>query len=205
MWPEELREILEYYYGIQENTCGKILTLEQKEKLVRSLISAYTNLTKEDRRDVLVPAQGKFVKDHAIRADLVSSGKYIYEINYNWPPDDGFQGPSYPVSLMPGEEYDRIGSARGVFIAPISADGEIVSFLERALPYHIPESNICDNPSYHRYRVVSIYKGETSTREKSVLRGKISQAFWRDPDDGGGEQIRLPKRIRELGDVLYET
>lgn len=206
MWPEKLKKILaHYYFNIQEKNIRKILTLVQKEELVSELISAYNSLSSMEKLDVLIPARAEFVEDRAIKADKVGSKKYRYEVNYKWPPNDGFRGACKRITLIPGYEYDRIGSPKGSFIAPITKTGTPLSFLSRAIPYYIPESNIADSPAYHRYRVISQYQGIGLSDKESVLQGIVAHAFWYDPDDGGGTQVKLPKRIKELGAVFDEV
>lgn len=204
MWPEQLQKILEhYYFDIQEKSASKTLSDHQKEKLVKDLISAYNSLKNDEKRDVLVPAKWQFLDDRAIRADQVGSKRYRYDIRYNWPPNDGFEDFSR-LTLIPGSEYDRIGGSKGTFLAPIAKNGEPLSFLARALPYYIPETNISNSPAYHRYRVLLQYQGYGSSDRESVLQGLTAHAFWCNPDDGGGVQVKLPKRIKELGGVLDE-
>lgn len=204
MWPSQLEKILCHYYNIQERNSNKNLTLGQKKELVKELVNTYNTLSNIEKIDILVPAKWQFVEDHAIKADIVGSGKYRYEINYKWPPNNGFEGPVDKITLMPGSEYDRIGGNKGTFLAPVLTKGGVESFLARAIPYYVPEANISDNPAYHRYRVIKQYQGSSLGTKDFVLQGVIAHAFWCSPDDGGGIQVKLPKRIVELGGVLSE-
>lgn len=204
VWPTQLENILMHYYALQDRHYGKILTINQRKGLVEELISAYNTLPYIMKRDVLIPAKWQFLKDHAINADQVGSKKYRYEINYRWPPNDGFKDFFDKIVLKPGYEYDRIGGNKGVFLAPIPEGGDLVSFLERALPYYVPETDISNSPAYHRYKVVAEYHGFGPDDRSSVLQGTTAHAFWVNPDDGGGIQVKLPRRIRELGGILSE-
>lgn len=206
MWPKPLYDILSYYFfEIQEKDIKKELSTEQKRHLVSELILAYNSLSNIEKSDVLIPAKSEFLENHAIKADEVGSHQYRFDLNYKWPPNDGFEGARAKVILKPNCEYDRIGSPRGVFIAPIPDSGIPASFLSRAIPYYIPEKNIADSPAYHRYRVGSQYSGIGSSEKESVLQGVIAHAFWCNPDDGGGTQLKLPERITALGGVLNEV
>lgn len=198
-----IQEILKRYSVLQSQNEADLLTEAQKQSLVAELKKVYDSMPVVEKCDVLVPANWQFIADHAICYDEVSSGVTVYDLLYKWPPNDGFVGQPSKSTLSMDEEYDRIGSAKGKYLAPISETGKPASYLERALPYYIPEENICDSPSYHRYRVRLVYSGEDS-RDKNVLQGIVAHAFWNNPDDGGGIQIKLPKSINKLRGVLYE-
>lgn len=204
VYPRTIEIILQHYYELQENNKERILSEEQRQNFVGELINAYNSLSKSEKCDVLVPANWKFLKEHAISSDQAGSKKYIYSINYKWPPNNGFADSFEKITLLPGQEYDRVGGPKGRFIAPLNEDGSAVSFLARAIPYYIPELNVNDSPAYHRYRVISAYRGVGSGDMQSVLQGKIASAFWHDPDDGGATQVKLPLKVYELKDVLYE-
>lgn len=204
MLPMKILDILERYYKIQEVSPSKTLTRSQITNMVGELIRAYDSLDISDRRDVLVPAKADFVEDHAIKANMLSTGRYRYEINYKWPPNNGFQDSFKRATLYPGEEYDRIGGPTGLYMSPLGADGMPESYLARALPYYLPESDITKSPAYHRYKVISQYKGTGPNITESVLRGIIAHAFWNNPLDGGGTQVKLPVNIKKLGAILNE-
>lgn len=204
MWPQQIEELLQNYYRIQRNS-GDILTAQEKGDLVKALIAAYDALSPAEKGDVLVPASGEFLKDCAIKAEKMADGKYRFDINYKWPPNDGFVGVPQRIALTTESEYDRIGSCKGKFLSPISRSGKPEQYLSRALPYYIPEPNIADSPAYHRYRIKSQYGGDTSSGDGIVLQGIIAQAFWRCPDDGGGVQVKLPVYINRLGGVFDEV
>ncbi len=175
MWSKQLARILESFYNVQERNKNRVLNASEKEQLVQELISAYNILSDAGKYDVLVPAKCEFLNDRAINADMVSSGSYKYEISYKWPPNDGFQGLPQTITLKPGSAYDRIGSSKGRYLSPVSIGGECSSYLARAIPYYIPEKDICDNPAYHRYKVVSEYRGVGSKISESVLEGILSK------------------------------
>lgn len=204
MWPAKIEKVLEYYYGIQESNVPKVLTIDQRKDFVEKMISEYETLSYEERKDILVPAQWEFLAERAIKAEIVGTKKYRYDVCYNWPPNCGYEGVPQKVKLMSGCEYDRIGSDRGRFMSPISTDdGAICSFLERALPYYIPEEDISKSPAYHRYKVLLQYPGSSLSADE-VFCGEIAHAFWCNPDDGGGTQVELPSPIGRLGVVFHE-
>ncbi len=203
MWPQKIEKLLQNYYMLQKIS-GGALTAEKKEELVEALIAAYNALSSEEKCDVLVPASCGFVRDCAIKAEKMADGRYRYDINYKWPPNDGFVGSPKRITLTTDSEYDRIGSCKGKFLSPMSRKGKPEPYLSRALPYYIPEPNITDSPAYHRYRIKSQYGGDTSSGDNPVLQGTIAQAFWRCPDDGGGVQVKLPVYINRLGGVFDE-
>lgn len=214
MWPEKIEEIIKRYYQIQKRSINGTLSTEQKKQFVNELIFAYNSLDHAERVDVLIPAKWQFLADRAIASEMGHDGDPIYEINYKWPLNNGFAGAYQKITLKPNDEYDRIGGKIGRFIAPLPKNGVPTSFLERAIPYYIPETDITKSPAYHRYRIVSQYSRIEKSEERSgmkkedifVLQGEIAHAFWRNPDDGGGIQVRIPKGIDELEreGVFYE-
>lgn len=199
-----IQEVLKRYSSIQDTNNEKILTAQQKKAMVEELKKLYDSLTEVEKCDVLVPADWRFVSDHAILHDEVSTGNVVYDLAYNWPKNDGFYGKPSRATLLQNEEYDRIGGPKGKFLAPLSDSGVSQTYFERALPYYIPERNICDSPAYHRYKVIMAYSGEGISEDKSVLRGVVAPAFWNNPKDGGGTQVKLPRKINQLGSVLND-
>lgn len=203
MFPKQLQDILEKYYEIQEKSSKKALTPSQKKGLVKELISEYNNLVYTDKIDVLVPAKWEFLEERCIGRDIVSSKKIRYVIFYRWPPNNGFDGTTSSITLKRGKVYDRLGSSHGFFLSPVPRVGSVASVLDRAIPYYIPEKDITQNPAYHRYEVVY------PSGQKPYLTaqcGKTAHAFWCNPDDGGGIQIKMPQRIKFLvGGMLIEN
>lgn len=200
----EILSVLKYYFKLQNKRPDKVLSDIEKEEMVQTLKKIYDSLSNREKCDVLVPAKWDVVSDHAILFDMDDiSGEERYDISYKWPPHDGFKNGECSRSLLlRGEEYDRIGANTGKYLAPITKDGRISTYLERAIPYYIPESDITQNPSYHRYTVIKNYGDENEPDSNAVFRGLVAQAFWTNPDDGGGEQVKLSKTIGELREVL---
>lgn len=171
----------------------------ERADLVAQLIEEYDQLTTAGRRDVLIPADSAFLKETAIGKEVLFDGSEEYYFLYNWPKDE-FDGPRLASELKAGEQYDRIGGEEGRYLSPLKADGSPESYLARALPYHIPEAQITNSPSYHCYTIKKPYTGEAG---KPVLRGIIANAFRQtSPMDGGGIQVKLPKPINALKGVF---
>lgn len=197
-WPNVLRKILERYYNLQ-TAGGGILTPQQRRDFVNEMIETYDGLGYGEKVDVLVPGDSSFIaKKDAIVSDIVGDTEAEYAIMYRWPANDGFASVPTHITLQCGKQYDRLGNSHGKFIAPLSPNGNPQSFLSRAIPYHVSETDIRENPAYHLYTVKKSY----GNSKRVVKEGKVAQAFW--PSDGGGTQVFLPRRIRYLGDVLDE-
>lgn len=201
---QRIQEILQFYYSVQENSEERALSAEQKEKMVDELKKAYDALDDFEKQDVLIPAKGAFLKNRSIKSDTVGTGETIYDFDYQWPSNDGFEGTPVESILLPNEKYDRIGGPKGRYVAPLNPDGTASSYQTRALPYYIPEADITNSPAYHCYKVIREYSGDRSSKNGRVYRGKVTHAFWNDPDDGGGIQVKLPKSIKDLGGVLSD-
>lgn len=187
IWPPALLRILEYYYKLQRSEKDTLSDARCK-RLAKELISAYDGLERTERTDVLVPAEGAYMKPRAIKKKNLLDGSATFEIKYRWPPNDGFSGSVTPTDLEQDEQYDRLGNEDGRFLAPLVGD-DPQPLSARAIPYYIPEADIRDNPAYHLYTVKKPYRD----RREAVLRGGIAQAFQKSPPDGGGTQICLPK------------
>ena len=209
-WPEKLVTILLWYFKVQQNDPNHILSDKQKDNLAKRLIKAYDSLSLEDKKDILVPAKGEYIQDHAITCEKTGSGiNYRININYKWPRYDGFRTDIHEVSLTPGGEYDRLGNTNGRFLSPLFSDGSSASFLERALPYYVPEDDIRNNPAYHKYRVRDDYE---DYGDVTFLEGEIAHAFWDNPDDGTSikdhgrvaKQIKTPFPVSAITDEVFE-
>lgn len=124
---------------------------------------------------------------------FINKGGYV--IRYRWPEEtlvkDGFAGDEVETELLPGEEYDRIGGEGGRFLSPL-IDGEPQSYFSRAIPYYVPEKDIRENPSYHRYKIGARYT------DSKCKRGTVAPAFWQNPPDGGGIQVSMGKSIETI-------
>lgn len=200
-WPKRIVEVLEKYYNLQEKSAG-YLSDAQKTLFVSDLIRIYNSLDYTEKIDVVIPAKQEFLAKRAIVVDRLSNNKIHYDIIYKWPPNNGFDGNTENVVLKNGQVYDRIGSNEGRYISPLSKNGVPLSYLERALPYYIPEANIVDSPAYHRYKIKTDYSGNGKHK---VIQGKIAQAFWTAPDDGGGIQVCLPEFVCNLRMVFADA
>lgn len=196
-WPGKLDAIIEMYYSMQTRS-GNQLTPSERTSLVERLIAVFDSLNRTERTDVLIPANGNYLKDRAIFKDVFLDGTVEYSFRYNWPANPFAGTVSFPV-LTEGEQYDRIGGREGRYLSPLKEDGTPESYLARAIPYYIPEACIRDCPSYHCYTVKQRYEGETG---KPVKKGTIAQAFQTRPADGGGVQIQLPVPISRLKEVF---
>ena len=196
-FPKELDIVVERFYTRQLAKNG-LLNSEEKEVLVKQLISVYEKLEKKQKIDLLIPARATFLEDTAIGKEVLVDGTVDYFFRYKWP-SNPFDGTSFEYKLSIGEQYDRIGGEGGRYLSPIKDDGTPETYLARAIPYYIPEVNISENPSYHRYTIKSSYVGENG---KPIRKGVVAHAFYTNPKDGGGIQIVLPKPISSLKKVF---
>ena len=196
--PVTLNIIVDSFFTQQCLNSNKLKESE-RSSLVEQLIIAYDRLDKKDRVDVLIPAEGRFLKEEAIKKEVLFDGSAEYYFQYKWPSNE-FDGLRWDCILAVGEKYDRIGGEDGTYLSPLKKDGTPESYLARAIPYYIPETNIEDSPSYHCYTVKVKYAGEVG---RPVQKGIIAQAFWDKPRDGGGMQIKLPKKLGKLKGVNF--
>ena len=224
MLPKCLTKIMERYYFIQQIMRGKTLSAKQKDTLVKKLILAYNTLDPLEKVDVLIPAKGEFLSDRALSRTKATAktGKkiHVYSFRYCWGrfsgDIDGFSDQPTPIALLPGEEYDRIGASTGKYLSPI-LQSRVATYLDRAIPYYFPEKDIKDNPSYHRFQVTREIPDVAMSMPTDVptennarksfpfpLRGTIAHAFWTNPDDGGGIQVKLPKSISSYRGAINE-
>lgn len=188
-WPIEIYNILEQYY-LYSKMAPAESTNNRRRNLVRRLKTAYDELPFAQKVDVLVPADYHFLTEDAVKSDPISGLVNGYSIWYQWPDNDGFDGAKAISSLAQDEIYDRIGGEEGSFLTPL-LEGKTQTFLMRAIPYYVPEQDITSNPSYHQFRVKVNY-------ESQVFRGRIAPAFWHNPNDGGGVQVKIGKTIKVL-------
>ena len=200
-WPYELLKIILFYYRIQ--CINKKLSPEQKNQMAKKLIYAYNRLPKVNKKDILVPADGNFMKNKAIVETYGYNHKKQYEIAYEFPEKNGFLGIPTTKDLNAGEVFDRIGAASGRYLSPI-INGKPQNALQRALPYYLPEKDISKNPSYHRYKVSrNVYLPEfKNSKYRKTKVGKVSPAFF--PFDGGGVQVLLVTSVKNLKRIIYE-
>lgn len=197
--PMSFYRIIAGFFNKQVARSDNTLTNEERDGLVAQLIATYDKLRIEDKRDVLIPADGTYLKETAIGKEVLLDGTEEYFFQYNWPLDE-FDGLRHEYTLKEGEQYDRIGGEEGRYLSPLKEDGSPESYLARALPYYIPEARLTDSPSYHCYTIKNPYAGETG---KPVLKGIIANAFRQtEPKDGGGIQVKLPLPIKALKGVF---
>ena len=178
--------------------------------LISDLKTEYDNSTRLDRGDNLVPDDAKHVKEKAVYYD---NKKMNYEVNYNWPADDGFvSSTKQPIEMKKGFRFDRLGSYWGSFVSPIHED-KITDYNGRSLPYYFKENAVSDEPAYHRYEVAQDFS-QLITRLKqkasdikyrkyyikycvgsqtpTTIIGKTAPCF---DKSGGEDQIMLPMPI----------
>lgn len=203
-WPQKLVFVLEKYFKIQfEN--GKKLSDDVKENFVEEMKRIYDSMLPEEKVDILVPARGNYLKNKAIKKESNPKLEIKYYIRYKWPdnPDDSFLGGHKEITLKIGEQYDRLGPPDGKYVCPLSPSDKPQSVRARAVPYYIPEDDICTSPAYHKYVVAKCYGKAVGDIVKF---GKIAPVFETDPPDGGGTQIEFSKCISDLlkGDILHE-
>lgn len=214
-WAYEIEAIMIEYYdkqskiGIDPNTLLPVMPTEYpdintKKEMVTKLIEVYDKLSYSEKKDNLVPADAQFLNKLPIsHKEYDSEYGSSYRFEYNFPENDGFEGNPTTYNLKQGEIYDRIGSAEGKFLSPV-INGKPQSFLQRAIPYYVPEkdTDITKSPSYHRYVIIKNYS--SNGLNKQVKIGKVSKCFWKNPDDGGGIQVKLPFPIEQFKDVFNE-
>ena len=194
-WPDSMLQILHKYYRMNRHYLGK-LTPEQKASFTAEMIAAYNDCPRSARKDVLVPRQGKYLKDNAIRGALAGTGKPRFSVYYNMPDGEGYLPEKEPVptSFRPGQMFDRIGMGNGRFLSQLF-DGTPQSLSSRALPYYIPEADVSKNPAYHVYKVKKEYWGIEpdcfeNPPKNALTTGTVASAF---DEQGGGIQTVIPK------------
>ncbi|MFC1419926.1 glycohydrolase toxin TNT-related protein [Streptacidiphilus cavernicola] len=104
---------------------------------------------------------------------------------FDYPPNQGFEGPATPYVPKAGEEMDRFGSPNGQFLSP--RDG--TPFVQRALPPNNVSGNLDElGDGYHVYKWIKDW--DPANGEITV--GKIAPWF---DQPGGGTQYLLPGKI----------
>ena len=159
----------------------------------------YNSLRRDEKVDILIPERAEWLQPIALTK--YSSVEYTisWAFKYNWPKKN-WEGDQERIELKRGEVYDRIGSKHGKYVSPI-INNKPFSFLERALPYYIPEENISDSPAYHRYSIINPYGSATSDE---AVKSVVAKAFHENPRDGGGLQVEFKMHLDEIKGVFLD-
>jgi len=114
-----------------------------------------------------------------------TTGQRYDDPNYKWPNNGGFEGKPTEITPKEGQQFDRLGSEQGRFVAPIE-NGQVQPKENRGLPYHFTENNITDEPSYHQYEV---------TRDFDQLKDAINE--YNNPDLTSEENDEMREIFRD--------
>ncbi len=84
-----------------------------------------------------------------------------------------------------GTVFDRVGSSSGRCVGEVDPDGTCATREQRSIPYHLTESDITKEPSYHRY-----------TAEKDFTRSNLEKAI-KDMDACKEEKLGYLDQLEE--------
>jgi len=206
------------------------------EQAVLECQRIFRNLTREQQANLFVPARAEYLGDPPIAVNM-RTGRRFGDFNYRWPQNDGYgeltfggrNNPELDINEYPmvaGEEFDRLGSENGTFVAPIGFDGP-QALWTRALPYYFEGDDVTRQPQYHRYRVLrdltpenlrqsiddTILAYQTSAPEEAdAVRNRFERELFRsnglttfgviapafEPGVTYGSQIHLPMSVENL-------
>ena len=122
----------------------KPLTQEEKENLSNQNKDLIDSIPKDERGDLRVQEPEK-IKGVTPGGKIVEAWKEDY--------DGSAKDTRHMETPKAGSEFDRIGSEKGNYVSPLDENGKPYPLEQRAIGDYLPEKNIEDNPSYHRYRV----------------------------------------------------
>ena len=206
------------------------------EQAVLECQRIYRNLPREQQATLFVPASAEYLNDPPIAVNM-QTGRRFGDFNYRWPRNDGYgeltfggrNAPELDINEYPmvaGEEFDRLGSENGTFVAPIGFDGP-QALWTRALPYYFEGDDVTQQPQYHRYRVLRDLSPEnlrqaiddtihayqvSAPQEAGMIRNRFERELFRsnglttfgviapafEPGVTYGSQIHLPMSVENL-------